>query len=485
MRTGIIAAAGSGKTTTIVKHITGLVNDGVDPEAICCFTFTVAAAKELKLRLGEIADAMYVGTFHSIASSFLPARTVLDEHGVAVIAKHLLGDKIGRKVAKEFTTAKSLSERPAVLNAYFLQYNLIDYYGLLLSFLATLQSGTHPLLQCKHILVDEAQDTDWLQWAIVDELCRNADGLFVGDPRQSIYQWRGARYEDFISRCDNKQYLSSSYRFCQQVADVSDHVVNTVFNDLPSTTGLGQGSGAEVHDSLSSALQCAHAEFWTPGEVGVLCRKNEQIPLAEEAVASVGWSCLNQTAASSSLGNLLPLMQFLANPNEATAIAALDDRWARRCQPYEFVHHLSNKNYTAAAYSARAFMDYVSVNATVKAVFTALGIGHTYPSASVWLTKYGHWTVQAAVADCSYDRNVDRQSNHVTVSTIHGAKGLEYPLTILWLDDDPAPNSEDYRVAYVGLTRCKDKCMVVRCDNPIFTKIEECIQKKAQPSLNF
>ena len=221
----VAAGPGSGKTLTLTRRIAHLIRvRGVSPARILAVTFTRRAAAEMRERLAALLpaaadlDPLWVGTFHRVALDLLNAygkeeeKTVVD----AVEARRILaavledeGIKLGAAAAQEaISLAKAAGELPTdcsaplgpAYSAYqerLRAYRARDYDDILLDLLEMLEADRQVVEAVRsrfvHLLVDEFQDVNSVQYRLVQLLAGNGQNLFViGDPDQAIYGFRGA-----------------------------------------------------------------------------------------------------------------------------------------------------------------------------------------------------------------------------------------------------------------------------------------------------
>jgi len=239
----ILAGAGSGKTRVLTHRVAWLMGvEAVSPLSILAVTFTNKAAKEMRQRIESLVRfptrAMWVGTFHGIAHRMLrlhakeaglgPYFQILDADDQQRLVKRLLksmelpDDQWAPKQVTGFINArKEEGLRPGDLDdrGEYTRRTLIQIYGAyedacrradLVDFAELLlrahelcrdnpQIQAHYRNRFQHILVDEFQDTNKLQYAWLRVLAGDRAKLFVvGDDDQSIYSWRGARVENII-----------------------------------------------------------------------------------------------------------------------------------------------------------------------------------------------------------------------------------------------------------------------------------------------
>lgn len=212
------AGAGTGKTRTLVDRVQRLLDQQVDPSRILVLTFTNFAADELLDRLERIpADGLYIGTIHGWAAKVVAAAPdiaaradgfgVYDEEDRAMVARMAAYD-VNDDTSPWKREAETLLRRERTRLMYedrMRAANALGYSALLAQ--AELVLGTEmrrpaiePFRSYLHVLVDEAQDVSEQQWRLIDLAATRADLWAVGDPRQSIYAWRGAAPEQLVTR---------------------------------------------------------------------------------------------------------------------------------------------------------------------------------------------------------------------------------------------------------------------------------------------
>lgn len=246
----VIAGAGSGKTRVLTYKIAYLLEQGMKPWEILALTFTNKAAREMKERIGRLvgqerARYLQMGTFHSVFShilrveaakiGFSPNFTIYDQTDArslvkAIIKEMELDDKVYKpaSVADRISMAKNhlilagqygqtawaqddaRSKRPQITNIYARyaercrQANAMDFDDLLVYTYVLLQNNEdvrQKYVERFHfVLVDEYQDTNFAQQAIVLQLTRDRQRVcVVGDDAQSIYSFRGANIDNILN----------------------------------------------------------------------------------------------------------------------------------------------------------------------------------------------------------------------------------------------------------------------------------------------
>ena len=297
----VIAGAGSGKTRVLTYKIAYLLNQGMKPWSIMALTFTNKAAREMKERIGrlvgdDLAQHLYMGTFHSIFSRILRAEaehigfnnnfTIYDEADsrslIKAIVKEMgLDDKSYKPAAvhakismakNNLVSAESYASDAAIyeqnkraqmpeVGKIFLAYvqrckqaNAMDFDDLLV--LTHQLFREHEEIRQKYaarfdyILVDEYQDTNHVQMSIVMQLCKEKLRVCaVGDDSQSIYSFRGANIDNILNY--QKQLkgtrlfkLEQNYRSTQTIVKAANSLIknnrNQIKKDVYSENVVGE-----------------------------------------------------------------------------------------------------------------------------------------------------------------------------------------------------------------------------------------------------
>lgn len=308
----VTAGAGSGKTSVLTKRIAKLVYDGVDPKSILAITFTKKAAEEMKERLEvligkEKADKVFLGTFHSFGVRVVfwkyrragknPPQIVLGQDQRQIIEKVLaptaqickLTNEIEPDVALSFISWQKnflimpnddldiscLEDPDSVDDTYIKdlrtvykayeevkrEQGVIDFDDMLtLTYLILKKDKEMRNIYqnlYKYILVDEFQDTNVAQYAIVKLL---AGGFYqnvfiVGDARQAIYSWRASKVDfilNFAKEWKNARTieLNDNYRSTVEVVDISTEVISHSTIKYPGICRSGRGNHGEPIMSL-------------------------------------------------------------------------------------------------------------------------------------------------------------------------------------------------------------------------------------------
>lgn len=352
----VVAGPGSGKTRVLTYRIAHLLNQGIRPWEILALTFTNKAAKEMKERIqkvvGDMGSKVQAGTFHSVFARILrseaeklgypsnftiydteDAKSVItgivkemnlpkDTYNAATILSRISSAKsnlIPPKAYREDTELMKqdiAGKRPHIVDIYekYLakckRAGAMDFDDLLYQFYILLHKNDGNVLEkyqqkFKFLLVDEFQDTNFLQYSIVKKLTLYAGSpcnvCIVGDDAQSIYAFRGATIEnilDFEKDFKNLQVfkLEQNYRSTQHIVEAANEVISynrrQIQKSIWTSKDGGQRirvvkamsdieEGKQVADIISEQKNRYHLRN---NEIAILYRTNAQSRSLEEAL---------------------------------------------------------------------------------------------------------------------------------------------------------------------------------------------------------
>ena len=391
----ILAGAGSGKTRVLTTRIAWLIQTGqVSPIGVLAVTFTNKAAKEMMLRLSAMLPintrGMWIGTFHGLCNRLLRAHhkeaglpstfEILDtQDQLSAIKRLLKGLKVddekypakqlqyfiahakerGQR-AKDLSVGDDFQAKMAQLYAAYDEQcqreGVVDFAELLLRSYELLKYSeairTHYQERFRHILIDEFQDTNALQYAWLKLLSGhdasriNVSGMgsssvfAVGDDDQSIYAFRGADVENM--RLYEKQYhplmvkLEQNYRSHGHILDTANHLIANNSERLGKNlrTDAGHGEPVRIYEAPSDHAEAA----WLVDEikalvnsgikrteVALLYRSNAQSRIIEHALFSAGipyrvYGGL-RFFERAEIKHALAYLRLLENPNDDTSFS--------------------------------------------------------------------------------------------------------------------------------------------------------------------
>ncbi len=348
----VLAGPGSGKTRVLTERIVHLINAGVPPYRILAVTFTNKAAREMDNRLqkllGEKARGVWLGTFHATCARIL-RREANAENGTPFDNRFVIMDAddqltIVKRAIKELNISDKLFRPQALLSAIsnaknnlilpqdfaarnyrdevtlrvYKAYqqalaasNAADFDDLLLWVVRLFAVNPGVLLRYastfEHILVDEFQDTNRVQYELLNQLASRHGNLFVvGDEDQSIYRWRGADYRNVLRfeedyRDSEKILLEQNYRSTQTVLDAARGVIDRnkhrTRKNLKSAreergrkiTLFQANDDQEEAEYVAGMIASLLKDKQTQGEdIAVMYRTNAQSRLLEESFLRAG-----------------------------------------------------------------------------------------------------------------------------------------------------------------------------------------------------
>ena len=582
----VLAAAGTGKTRTLVHRVAYLIEQGVAPDRILLLTFTNRAAREMRERaeklVGDAVMSIWSGTFHSICARLLrrygaglgyrPDFQILDEDD----QKKLIGELIKANVAdpKDFVkkdlVAKMISESanerrpvldiakrwltktagvdPQAIDLIAAQYDArkkelgaMDFDDLLVNGLWLLKdektARVREMLQehFLYVLVDEYQDTNGLQAEFTDILAsKHRNILAVGDDFQCIYTWRGAQIENILNfpkRWDGCRTikLERNYRSVPEVLDVANVVMRDAPSQFEKTLRPNRGSQGQkpqllsVYDGRTMASEIvrlvneARQLGYRYSDMAVLYRSHFQSMDVQMTLARLkvpfritsGVGIFEQIHVK----DVLAYLRLVLNPTDelsfyrfVSLLPGVGERsaknyWEKLCRRFDG-NSRECRDALGGLLGAKARPLWPVLSKCIEAAYDHLQedeVGEIVEDfCDLFYEDYlrKEWEeadaedrladvkelatqiadheggVEAFLADVALMTNLDARKNdgkadQVTLSTVHQAKGMEWPVVFVpWLSEGLFPSSkaaeenrmdEERRLFYVVVTRAKDQ----------------------------
>lgn len=529
----VIAGPGTGKTKTLISRIIYLIEEiGIAPASITAVTFTNKAAAEMRARLEAHFDrptvrGMQIGTFHGICLRLLGQGDVvpalIDECEAELIASELLREQhLGIK-ARDFLKSVSQIKNsvpgecpfeipPHVLDAYQKKLEnggVMDFDDILLRGLAMAQAQ-----QCAcfdYLLIDEFQDINDLQYRLVRAWSKRSKGLFViGDPDQSIYGFRGSNARCF-ARLEEEEgqlhtvYLTENYRSSPEVLRCALPVINQNPGSVRVlTTHAPHG---EAVRSLTAASDYAEAVY-TANEINRLvggvdmilahstqAREQSQLSFSDFAVlyrthrqAEAMEHCLKQegipylvagrdkTLTRPCVRGVTSFFRSVLNENDRVSRQSA----IRLLLGQEPDSENGQTRYQALAEQYRRVVTTQSPKTLIEQLLAEVTPAVEYDGIDKLLCMAVlHQDMRSFLSNLllGQERDVERSGNEryqtscVTLMTLHGAKGLEFPVVFLCgarsgllpleTERHQADVQEERRLFYVGMTRAKEQLILL------------------------
>jgi DNA helicase-2/ATP-dependent DNA helicase PcrA len=332
----VLAGAGSGKTRVVTHRIVRLIDLGVRPSDILAVTFTNKAAEEMRGRIRSLKNAQVLAcTFHSLGARILRESisllgyksdfAIYDEEDSEKLLKKCLeqllltGDKgLLKELRTQISKAKNNGQSPDVVadkqlaQVYELYQralkdcNAVDFDDLLYLTVKLLQESDDARHLYQHrwqfVLIDEYQDTNHTQYSLAKILVEKHGNIFaVGDPDQSIYSWRGARYENILNferdfPGAKVVVLDQNYRSTNNILQASNALItnnpNRYEKKLWSAAGDGEKIGIfiaqnerqEAEFVSNRILKMSDEQDLSLNDVAIFYRTNAQSRTFEDAL---------------------------------------------------------------------------------------------------------------------------------------------------------------------------------------------------------
>lgn len=385
----ILAGAGSGKTTMMTHRIAYMLEKGVSPYNILAVTFTNKAAGEMKDRIESLTGGtrgMWVMTFHAMCVRILRNHgevlgfkngfSIYDESDKKALLKRIVKDlKIDEKIypvsylGSVISSCKEAEEDPddyiennsmnfkaetvAKVYARYMedlqQNNAMDFDDLLWNVVKLFEASSEVLSyyqeRFKYIMVDEYQDTNYLQYKLIHALAEKSHNLcVVGDDDQCIYQWRGADIRnilDFEKDFSETKVikLEQNYRSDANILDLANSVIANNRNRKAKELWTDRNEGNKItyrrlEDEQREAwyvggeIQRLHDEEGIPfNDMAILYRKNAQSRPFEEKFSFRGipYRVLGGTRFydRKEIKDIMSYMHLVENPSDDVAMARI------------------------------------------------------------------------------------------------------------------------------------------------------------------
>jgi DNA helicase-2/ATP-dependent DNA helicase PcrA len=334
----VLAGAGSGKTRVVTHRIGRLIDLGVLPSDILAVTFTNKAADEMRTRIRIQKNVQVLAcTFHSLGARILRESigalgyksdfAIYDEEDSEKLLKNCLeqlqlnGEKgLAKEMRQQISTAKNNLESPdriiekllaEVYGSYqrsLKECNALDFDDLLYLTVKLLEENESVRQQYQNrwqfVLIDEYQDTNLAQYTLAKLLVEKHQNIFaVGDPDQSIYSWRGARYQNILNferdfPGAKVVVLDQNYRSTNNILQAAnaliEHNSNRYEKKLWSagsegekiTIFVGQNERQEAEFVAHRILKMAANHFIPFDDIAIFYRTNAQSRAFEDALLS-------------------------------------------------------------------------------------------------------------------------------------------------------------------------------------------------------
>jgi len=483
----VVAGAGTGKSTTLIAYLKHKQLQFGRTTGMVVITYTNEAAHSLRLRLGPNFKPHFCGTLHAWALSELnstggPRWSVIDDKARAEIlaeeqaAHRYKGAAI--EIERAITDESISSAAGIVAKAYrerLRAARCLDFDLILWQFREHLRNQGSRFYDV--LAVDEYQDTSPID-AEIYSLTHATDRLFVGDPDQAIYGFRGASIDNILSLAEHTEVarLETNWRSTPQICTAANHLISYNRRRLPKilTAGNAEATGAiTVAPAFDNELReaefiaaMARAEAHKGRSVGILARTNAAIDLLRIALPEANAEAQKPVE----INILMSALSALLDPQNEIAAST----WLRHfaAATTRFKACAEAQGMSPLAYALKLVK--TSAVAPTIARLRAMKV----PQAAItWAVRAGVTiasTPQVAHQECiqAMTQAAAAQSNAapIEILTFHGAKGREWDhVFIAAAEADITPGQktgdeleEERRLFFVALTRARRFVTITR-----------------------
>lgn len=479
----INAGPGTGKTKTLVSRIVYLIESGVPPKDILALTFTNKAAREMQERVGDLLPrtkpSPRVTTFHGFCVEFLshtpgekPAiipeierlqlirnlRKSLNIKGLSTkdLSLHI---SLVKSLSRTQTSDKQIATLLQKYQESLKERNELDFDDLLMQTLDLLRSHPEKRPAYQHVLVDEFQDTNPIQYELLQLLGKSASLFVIGDPLQSIYGFRGASsaiFDQFARDYPKAQVinLATNYRSAPQIVTLSRDL-------FPNSHQL------EAARKENGRIRC----------VEVLNEYSEARWIISEIESAIGGSTmLSGHDYQDSQDNACSFANFAVLYRTHRTAIALRRLLDESGLPYQVAGEASPYEQPEVAKIIKALEETVDHNQPLSQLMartaSELGLDVASPDIRSLMNTALRFEEQGVQAFLNHIQDIagqdfyDPAADAITLLTIHAAKGLEFDqVFLIGAEEGILPHvrpsketnlDEEKRLFYVAATRASN-----------------------------
>lgn len=454
------ASAGTGKTHTMVNKIAKEINDNHTHKVVAAITFTIKAAQEIKDRLSVDVTQHFIGTNNSF---------VIEE-----IIKPFMKDVYGSDYDIDMSTDYSREEK---VNTFQEAIEKIKNEGVLCSYTDNKKNFIFELalkivekscacklyLQAKYfkIYIDEYQDCDKSMHSLFMYLCDTLkiETFVVGDEKQSIYIWRGAYPEAFVSIWDKKNFtkifMGDNFRSCKQIQNYSNLLYDETCNLYSPINDLNNIIWLSCTMANWSSEVLKYIDFDKKSALLRFSNDNAKIGASELSSSGVDYIYIPQTPIAeittdtawlySSIAKYFILEKFSAY--DVISEIPVEGNQTRKL--VSAIKRMLNK-------IEQSIDDEDSFYLAVNALATYLG----YATRDEHLKK-----LFETITDEKYHVAFETEKYQHIAITFHSSKGLEFEQVIVFAEDYRLSDISSLCNHYVAVTRAKSKLIIVKLSN--------------------
>jgi DNA helicase-2/ATP-dependent DNA helicase PcrA len=375
----VSACPGAGKTRVVMYRTAMLVSQGVNPAHICLVTFTNKAAEEMKSRIVKLfgqlnlpgADRVYISTFHSLCAKLIREGKIVipqgkkfsiyDEDDASDLIRSIAEEKYSKLDSAEahsihyaicdlrenkdpmLSDIETHMGENASIAMDFIEgmraARALDFTGLLHEpYVSVMENKSNIGDIFRYVVVDEAQDTNFIQFELAKMLAPHGNLLLVGDGDQSIYKWRGARPENLVKFIDDGARLirlTKNYRCNPHVVRAASSLISCdkkrINSDIHPVKTKGQPLSWKMFMDRDEEANWVATQIWKgvqsgmrASSIAVLIRANHLTRSFELAFNSrnIPYSVVGTRRFfdREEVRDALSILKFISNPKDAISL---------------------------------------------------------------------------------------------------------------------------------------------------------------------
>jgi superfamily I DNA/RNA helicase len=475
----ILAGPGTGKTLTITAKIIHLLNSGINPEEIAALTFTQKAAIEMRERV--LNNLHKKEDFPEKEKYFKICTRAMQKEIISVLSNKN-PDKIIEKITKFKNTGLNLDEKTTEFYEKYeqkkIELNLLDFDDLLIKTLHLLNKKIIPPL-FSHIIIDEFQDINKIQYEIIKKLLKKEGSLSVfGDPDQAIYSFRGSEIDLFLNLpkdfknltlinlslnyrsqaniiyASNKFITANIKRFSKKIEPLRQKGSKLTLIEVEDEYDEGKTIVKEIKSRLGASdftetygnreeTQCTFSNF------AVLARTNRQLKIIKDFLAKAGIPVKTiRRDTETWIASIVKKLTELISGGYTSKKILKDIRLSEFLESSGILEGLNDLE-----------------------VSMLKNISKSYDTGK--LLEQIHAFIDELSGLTSFDL-FPENLNAVSLLTFHASKGLEFPVVFITGFEEglvPYTLSSDYdleeerRLFYVGMTRAMNDLIIIHAKN--------------------
>jgi len=491
----IIAGPGTGKTLTIIRRILYLVHTGIKPHEIVGLTFTNRAAQEMRERigpyLGENGEGLFLGTFHMFGLNILRKyynrdfRLIEKKDQIEILRSLTDGTlKKAQEQLNYISKIKNLYDTSSMKDNIFLKYEEIlkeknafdidDLVAKAMELIKTCVRARSDIARLRHILIDEYQDINPLQYEFIRSLYSFTENICaVGDLDQAIYTFRGADIEFFLNfekdfKGAKRLFLKDNYRSSKVIVHASQFLIK--------------------HNKKRIEHPLESVSHKTSDKIRVITVNNEYeeakiiVREIENRMGAISHYSLSQNDFRGQWDSNYRFSDFAVLFRTNNQADIIRDAFIDSGIPYQLIKDVFYDEIHEIEDRLKTFINKPDEEKTLSHILDdAFGFSTKEELLGIkrnLLLAYGNFHVEIALkkildelylfkSSDAFNRNIDA----VSLMTIHMAKGLEFKVVFIpGFEEGLIPHTlansekdleEERRLFYVGMTRAKDELFLL------------------------